>query len=155
MRARDRCCVAPACRRTAHGAEIDHTREHAAGGPTVTSNLGAWCSHHHRAKHHARWRVRQPRPGWFTIRTRAGVTHTTRPKKILTALPGPRYAAGPRPIPEQHWPDPAPGEEPGTGPTWRDHLAATFAGRHPEREKEKEKTPKAPPPLDPDDPPPF
>jgi hypothetical protein len=101
VRVRDRHCIVPACRRPAHRAELDHTIDHALGGPSVHANLGVVDLHHHRAKHHAHWRIRQPVPGHFTIRTRAGVHHTTRPKKILEPLPGPRPAARPRPLPPE------------------------------------------------------
>jgi hypothetical protein len=99
VRVRDRHCIVPACHRPAHSADVDHTVDHACGGPSVHGNLGVFDRHHHRAKHHARWQVRQPAPGHFTIRTRAGVLHTVRPKKILEPLPGPRPAARPRPLP--------------------------------------------------------
>ncbi|GAA4894201.1 DUF222 domain-containing protein [Actinomycetospora straminea] len=121
VRVRDRHCVAPACRQHAHRAEIDHTRGHASGGPTVTWNLGAWCTHHHRLKHLGGWRVRQPSPGWFVVRTRAGVTHTTRPPRVLEPLPGPRPAVEPRPLPDDGWHDEAqtqdaePGQMPDDG----------------------------------------
>ncbi|MDD7966808.1 HNH endonuclease signature motif containing protein [Actinomycetospora lemnae] len=104
-RTRDRHCVAPACRRSAHRADLDHTRDHAVGGPTATWNLGAWCQHHHRAKHHGGWRVRQPAPGRFVIRTRAGVTHTTAPRRVLEPLPTPCPTAQPRPLPDDGWDD--------------------------------------------------
>ncbi|GAA4738026.1 HNH endonuclease signature motif containing protein [Actinomycetospora chibensis] len=99
VRVRDRHCIVPACRRPAHRADLDHTVDHAHGGPSVPGNLGVVDHHHHRAKHHAHWRIRQPTPGHFTICTRAGVHHTTRPKRILEPLPAPRPAAGPRPLP--------------------------------------------------------
>ncbi|WP_285660062.1 HNH endonuclease signature motif containing protein, partial [Actinomycetospora sp. NBRC 106375] len=72
LQVRDRCCVAPACRRTAHATDIDHTLDHALGGPTLSRALGCWCRHHHRAKHHGGWQVTQPEPGRFLITTRAG-----------------------------------------------------------------------------------
>ncbi len=100
VRVRDRHCVAPGCRRPARHADLDHTVARAHGGPTSTWNLGVWDRHHHRAKHHAGWRVRQPTPGRFTIRTRAGVHHTTAPKRILESLPEPRPADRPRPLPD-------------------------------------------------------
>ncbi|MFC5141360.1 DUF222 domain-containing protein [Actinomycetospora rhizophila] len=148
IRARDRHCVVPGCPRPAHRTEIDHTREHALGGPTLTGNLGAWCSHHHRAKHRARWRVTQPRPGWFVIRTRAGVTHTTRPEKVLTPMPGPRYAAGARPLPDDGRRDP--GEE--LDPDWFRRIAPKLAARRPPRPADPTPAARS---LDPDDPPPF
>ncbi|WP_208114251.1 HNH endonuclease signature motif containing protein, partial [Actinomycetospora succinea] len=149
VRVRDRCCVVPGCRRPAHLAEIDHTRDHILGGPTVSWNLGPWCTHHHRAKHLARWRVRQPWPGRFVIRTRAGVTHTTWPKKVLKPLPGPCYAAAPRALPDDGWPD-RPADEPDRGPDRRDRLGAEFVGGTKEKPAP---TPAAS--YDPDDPPPF
>ncbi|MHC1559613.1 HNH endonuclease signature motif containing protein [Actinomycetospora sp. C-140] len=105
IRVRDRCCVVPGCRRPAHRAEIDHTRDHAYGGPTASWNLGAWCTHHHRAKHRAGWCVTQPAAGRFVIRTRAGVTHATAPKRVTDPLPDPRPATRPRPLPHDGWPD--------------------------------------------------
>ncbi|MEJ2860362.1 HNH endonuclease signature motif containing protein [Actinomycetospora flava] len=144
-RARDRHCIVPWCRRAAHRAEIDHTRDHAHSGPTVTWNLGAWCSHDHRAKHHAGWHVRQPLPGWFIIRTRAGITHTTRPPRILRPLPAPSPAQRPRPLPDDGCPD----QDTEHLDDWRRRFAAKFG---------KASTPPAPEPParhDPDDPPPF
>ena len=105
IRVRDRHCVAPWCRRPAHRADLDHTLAHARGGPTSSWNLGAWCTHDHRAKHHARWTVRQPSPGRFVIRTRAGITYTSHPKRITEPLPAPRPAATPRPLPDDGWAD--------------------------------------------------
>ena len=105
IRVRDRRCVAPWCRRPAHQADLDHTLAHARGGPTSSWNLGAWCTHDHRAKHHAPWTVRQPSPGRFVIRTRAGTTHTNHPKRITEPLPVPHPAAAPRPLPDDGWAD--------------------------------------------------
>ena len=109
VRVRDRHCVAPGCRRPAHKADLDHTVDHALGGPTSPWNLGVWDRHHHRAKHHGGWRVRQPTPGRFEIRTRAGVHHTTLPKRILEPLPRPRLSERPRPLPDEGWSEDDPG----------------------------------------------
>ena len=146
VRVRDRHCIVPACRRPAHRADLDHTVDHAHGGPSVHGNLGVLDLHHHRAKHHAHWRIRQPAPGHFGIRTRAGVHHTTRPKKILEPLPEPRPAARPRPLPP---------EGPHTGPdpddiSWRQNFLRRTAGPAPSG------VPTGPPRRNaPDDPPPF
>ncbi|HWN28748.1 MAG TPA: HNH endonuclease signature motif containing protein, partial [Actinomycetospora sp.] len=100
VRVRDRRCVAPSCRRPAHAADLDHTVDHAVGGPTLSGNLGAWCRHHHRAKHHGGWRVEQPAPGHFLVTTRAGAGYeVVRPARILEPLPAPRPAPAPRPLP--------------------------------------------------------
>ncbi len=99
VRVRDRRCVAPSCRRPAHAADLDHTVDHALGGPTLSGNLGAWCRHHHRAKHHGGWRVEQPAPGHFLVTTRAGAGYEVRPARILEPLPAPRPGPAPRPLP--------------------------------------------------------
>ncbi|MDF2979121.1 MAG: endonuclease, partial [Actinomycetospora sp.] len=99
VRVRDRRCVAPSCRRPAHATDLDHTVDHALGGPTLSGNLGAWCRHHHRAKHHGGWRVEQPAPGRFLVTTRAGAAYEVRPARVLEPLPGPRPASTPRPLP--------------------------------------------------------
>ena len=49
------------------------------------------------------------RPGRFEIRTRAGVHHTTLPKRILEPLPRPRPSARPRPLPDEGWSEDDPG----------------------------------------------
>jgi hypothetical protein len=142
VRVRDRHCVAPGCRRPAHQADLDHTVDHALGGPTSPWNLGVWDRHHHRAKHHGGWRVRQPTPGRFEIRTRAGVHHTTLPKRILEPLPRPRPSARPRPLPDEGWSEDDPG--------WRQRfLRRTGVGT-------TAHTPAVPPAVHAaDDPPPF
>jgi hypothetical protein len=72
VRARDRTCRAPGCRIPAHRTELDHTVAYADGGPTHTTNLGAMCTYHHRAKHEAGWRLRQITPGVFEWRNPLG-----------------------------------------------------------------------------------
>ena len=62
IRARDRTCRAPGCHRPARDTDIDHTRDHARGGPTAHDNLAALCHHHHLLKD-AGWKVCQPTPG--------------------------------------------------------------------------------------------
>ncbi|CAA9282533.1 MAG: hypothetical protein AVDCRST_MAG54-3728, partial [uncultured Actinomycetospora sp.] len=152
VRVRDRCCVAPACRRPARTADIDHTRDHSAGGPSLSWNLGVLDRHHHRAKHHGGWTLRQPSPGCFEWRTRAGVHHTTTPRKVLEAPLAPRPAVRPRPLPD----DPSP---PGTGedPDWR-HRYLRATGPRPSTRAPATRTPPTPamPTVHPDgDPPPF
>lgn len=60
---RDRTCRAPGCRVPARATDLDHTIDHAAGGPTADGNLAILCRHHHRTKHEAGRTVTQPRPG--------------------------------------------------------------------------------------------
>ncbi|MDD7917017.1 HNH endonuclease signature motif containing protein [Actinomycetospora callitridis] len=111
VRIRDRHCVAPGCRRPAHASDLDHTLDHALGGPSVSWNCGVWCRHHHRTKHEGGWRVTQPSPGRFHITTRAGARHTVEPPRITDPLPDPLPAPhpgdGPRPLPAHEALDPA------------------------------------------------
>jgi hypothetical protein len=144
IRVRDRHCVAPSCRRPAHRADLDHTVAHGLGGPTSSWNLGAWCRHHHRAKHHAGWIVRQPTPGRFEIRTRAGLAATTSPRRVCEPLPEPRPTTQPRPLPAEGG---APGGE-DIDPGWFRTVAPRRAAAGP-------RTPATTTPLDDLDPPPF
>jgi hypothetical protein len=78
-RTRDRRCVAPSCRRPGHGTDLGHPVDHAHGGPTLAWNLGAWCRHHHRAKHHGGWRV--PQPARAGARSPPALAPATRPAR--------------------------------------------------------------------------
>ena len=57
---RDRGCTAPGCRQPAADCQYDHTRDHAGGGPTLSTNTGPLCLIHHAVKHHTGWRLGQP-----------------------------------------------------------------------------------------------
>ena len=57
VRARDRHCRFPGCRRPAMQCDLDHVIPHPAG-PTSESNLAALCRYHHRLKTHTGWTVR-------------------------------------------------------------------------------------------------
>ncbi|WP_328306271.1 hypothetical protein [Actinomycetospora sp. NBC_00405] len=46
-----------------------------------------------------------PVSGRFVIRTRAGVTYTSHPKRVTESLPVPELAAHPRPLPDDGWSD--------------------------------------------------
>lgn len=59
-------CSFPGCAMPAIRSHIDHTIDHASGGPTEIHNLGPLCARHHlRAKHRAGWRLAQTQPGKF------------------------------------------------------------------------------------------
>jgi Domain of unknown function (DUF222)/HNH endonuclease len=79
VRARDVYCRAPGCRRKAADAELDHIVAWSDGGPTSERNLGGYCTHHHRLKHHAGWCVDADPDGGITWTTPTGHRHTTRP----------------------------------------------------------------------------
>jgi hypothetical protein len=78
IKARDRACVAPGCRRTARRCDIDHTVDWAQGGETIHSNLGLLCRLHHLFKHATGCELEQPTPGLFLWRTPAGMHYRTR-----------------------------------------------------------------------------
>ncbi|MGH8776142.1 MAG: DUF222 domain-containing protein [Jiangellaceae bacterium] len=78
---RDRTCRWPGCDRPAYRCELDHTLPYPLG-PTAAGNLGPLCKAHHIAKHHSRWRVRQPAPGRFEWITPTGHVHTVEPEPI-------------------------------------------------------------------------
>ena len=97
---RNRTCVFPGCRIPARHSDLDHTHDHAHGGPTVEANLGPVCRHDHRVKHHGGWRLHQPRPGHFTWTSPLGHTYQVPPSVIIEALPDP---IDPRPHHDPLW----------------------------------------------------
>ncbi len=79
IRTRDKHCVFPGCSRPAEDCQIDHTDDHARGGQTVASNLGALCQHHNLMKQRTDWTLHQPEPGRFVWTSPTGATHEVRP----------------------------------------------------------------------------
>jgi len=85
IRARDRRCRFPGCRRLVpRGGELDHDRPYP-DGPTAQGNLAGYCTRNHRGKHQA--------PGWthvlhpdgrLTVTTPTGLTTTTTPESYNT-----------------------------------------------------------------------
>ena len=65
IRARDRTCRARGCRIPARACHLDHTIDHAHGGPTSHNDLGPLCGRHHIMKHKGGWKLYQPKPGHF------------------------------------------------------------------------------------------
>ena len=59
LRGRDEHCRFPGCRAAAYRCDIDHTIDHAHGGPTHLCNLAHLCKRHHTLKHHTAWTVTQ------------------------------------------------------------------------------------------------
>ncbi|MQA13162.1 MAG: DUF222 domain-containing protein [Pseudonocardiaceae bacterium] len=131
---RDRSCVGPGCRRRAAAAELDHTRDHAHGGPTITTNSGPGCPRHHTMKHRGGWTLHQPAPGHFVWTSPLGQTYHTRGEPITPELPDPH--------PREPDPDP-----PG--------LALTFEGPILHQPEPPPPPPARPPPTELPDEPPF
>jgi hypothetical protein len=92
LRARDRTCRHPGCRRPAVRTDLDHVEAHAAGGATDCANLCCLCRRHHRLKTHAPgWRFVMSTDGVLSVTTPSGMTRTTRP-------PGLRLLTGRQPL---------------------------------------------------------
>ncbi len=90
---RDRTCVHPGCRVPAHRADADHSVEHAAGGETTDTNIGAACRHHHRLRHEGGWTITHTTPGQFTWTSSLGHTYHRQPPPDLDDLPEPMPTA--------------------------------------------------------------
>jgi hypothetical protein len=100
VRVRDVYCRIPGCRRRAADAELDHVIAWAGGGDTSEANLGAYCTHHHRLKHHAGWSVEAGPDGLLTWITPTGHRYTTAPHDHRPDPPPPAAApAHPDPDP--------------------------------------------------------
>jgi hypothetical protein len=95
LQLRDRRCVGVGCRAPARGADADHTRDHARGGPSLPGNLGHLCKHDHLVKHEGGWRLDQPEPGLFRWTSRLGQRYTVRPPPIIEPLPDPQPSTEP------------------------------------------------------------
>ena len=80
LRARDRRCRFPGCRRPVpRGGELDHDRPYP-DGPTSATNLTGYCTGHHRGKHQAPgWRHELHPDGSLTVTTPTGLTAVTTP----------------------------------------------------------------------------
>jgi hypothetical protein len=80
MRARDRRCRAPGCRRRVpRGGELDHHRPYPAG-PTSAHNLAGYCTTDHRGKHQAPgWQHQLDPDGTLTVTTPTGLVAVTTP----------------------------------------------------------------------------
>uniref|UniRef100_UPI0010417EF5 HNH endonuclease signature motif containing protein n=1 Tax=Candidatus Protofrankia californiensis TaxID=1839754 RepID=UPI0010417EF5 len=96
VRARDRTCRFPGCRKPARSCDLDHVRPYAKGGPTSEGNLIAACRRHHRAKHDGGWRVEQA--------TGAVVAWTAPTGRVYRTVPEP-WEEPARPVPES-WEEP-------------------------------------------------
>ncbi|MGY1840367.1 MULTISPECIES: DUF222 domain-containing protein [unclassified Modestobacter] len=80
VRARDRRCRFPGCRRRVpRGGELDHDVPYPAG-PTSATNLAGYCTTDHRGKHQAPgWRHELAADGALTVTTPTGLTAVTTP----------------------------------------------------------------------------
>ncbi|MEV7527873.1 HNH endonuclease signature motif containing protein [Agrococcus sediminis] len=110
LRARDGRCRWPGCDNPVNRADLDHTIDHASGGPTSIENLAHLCRRHHTMKHATRWSVRQLPDGVLEWTTPLGRAIRDEPESQ-----GPRFAEADAPwgtLPDDGAP---PGEAP---PEW-------------------------------------
>jgi hypothetical protein len=82
VRTRDRHCVFPGCPRPAEDCQVDHTTDHARGGPTTAANLGMLCQHHNLMKQATEWQLHQPRPGQYVWTSPTGTTYHVTPAPL-------------------------------------------------------------------------
>ena len=80
MRARDRRCRFPGCRRRVpRGGDLDHHARYP-DGPTAGANLAGYCTTDHRCKHQAPgWTFGLASDGALTVTTPSGLTASTAP----------------------------------------------------------------------------
>ncbi len=83
IRARQRTCSFPGCRRPATRCDLDHTLPYDQGGPTCECNLSPLCRMHHRTKQAGGWNLTQPEPGVLVWATPHGRTYTVTPDPYL------------------------------------------------------------------------
>jgi hypothetical protein len=83
IRTRDKRCVFKGCARPAESCHLDHTHDHAHGGPTSAANLGALCPRHNQMKQQTTWRLSQPEPGHFVWTSPTGATYHVAPEPVV------------------------------------------------------------------------
>lgn len=89
VRARDVHCRFPGCRRPARACEIDHSEDHARGGPTSRTNLACLCTRHHTLKTETSWTARQGPDGSIEWTSPLANTVTDRPERYVAFVPEP------------------------------------------------------------------
>jgi hypothetical protein len=86
IRARDRTCRAPGCRRPARQCDVDHTEDWARGGASCRCNLACLCRMHHLMKHLEHRGLIQLDHGVLAFRTPLGQHLTTQPEAYVDEL---------------------------------------------------------------------
>lgn len=88
LRSRDQHCRFPTCGHPARDCDLDHTRDHALGGPTTLENLSDLCRRHHTLKHHTPWQVEHLGHGTYAWTSPTGRTYLdTPPPQNTTTYP--------------------------------------------------------------------
>ncbi|MFS0794705.1 DUF222 domain-containing protein [Microbacterium sp. 1P10AE] len=89
VRARDVHCRFPGCRQPARRCDLDHTHDHARGGPTARSNLACLCKRHHTLKTETPWTAQQLLDGTIEWTSPLGRSVTDRPERYVAFVPVP------------------------------------------------------------------
>jgi hypothetical protein len=88
VRARDRTCRFPGCRRPAEKCELDHAIAYPEGS-TCAENLGPLCTHHHQLKHRSDWQCERLDNGDYRWISPAGRRYVVRAEPIAEPVPRP------------------------------------------------------------------
>ncbi len=82
-------CIGVGCRRRALKCEIDHTVDHAFGGPTLGPNLGPACGRDHGLKHRGDWGLERTGPHAFTWTSPLGRRYVVNTPPVIETYPQP------------------------------------------------------------------
>jgi len=87
VKARDRTCRAPGCRRPAMSCDLDHRQPWSRHGPSHRANLCAYCPHHHALRHEHGYVTHRIYHGTYLTETGSGRRYLVTPDAdlILTA----------------------------------------------------------------------
>ncbi len=72
VKARDRTCRAPGCRRPALRCDLDHQRPHSHGGPSHRGALCSLCEHHHYLRHEHGYIYHRIHIGTYLVQSPSG-----------------------------------------------------------------------------------
>ena len=95
VKARDRTCRAPGCRRAARGCDVDHTVDWQHSMDSRRCNLACLCRHHHRYKHESGAQLAQLSSGVLIWQSPLGPQYVTYPDEYLNRLEPPELFATP------------------------------------------------------------
>jgi len=89
VRARDKTCRFPGCRRPADKCELDHATAYP-HGHTSAQNLGPMCTHHHQLKHRTAWQCQRLHNGGYHWTSPTGRHYIVQAEPITEPIPRPQ-----------------------------------------------------------------
>lgn len=96
LHGRDGTCRGPGCNNPVHRADVDHTKDFAAGGLTSITNLANLCTGDHHLKHDTRWALEQLLGGVLRWTSPIGQVIENAPEPV-----GPVFVTPPKPPPRR------------------------------------------------------